>query len=401
MSSPKSQINDNNNQELQYMIVLFRHGDRTAIRRYPFETVQWKWDYGKLTISGMKQAFKFGQYLQPKVGQLLKREPEVDDVEVYSTDFDRTYDTANCVLLGLYTKGQDEVKLQDNFEECKECRPNGTRSNTACLSQCMSLKQPPPLTPPIKEVDNRILVQMDYCKGWWEDIQRLESSSFWNLMSKKNFESALKFVQTINGDEPQLCQTQPVREKMCQDINLDAVERVWGNLQCSIAHDSTYIEGYKNEYVDSMLREAALYVWHSRFNSTHGQKVGKHAGGILLSEILGRLQKFSDGQMQEVQPAQNDSRIVFYSAHDTTIMSLLSALQTSTSVHIPQYVSHVIFELWRDVEEGQPYVHISYDNQPLDWFACPGAECMLEDLISATADFTMSIDECVEAEHSF
>eukprot|EP01023_Acetabularia_acetabulum_P023297 TRINITY_DN22818_c0_g1_i3.p1 TRINITY_DN22818_c0_g1~~TRINITY_DN22818_c0_g1_i3.p1 ORF type:complete len:453 (+),score=59.48 TRINITY_DN22818_c0_g1_i3:162-1520(+) len=396
-----SSVEQNDKQELQYLIALFRHGDRTAIRRYAFETVQWKWDYGKLTISGMIQAFKFGRYLNAKIEYLLGRKPNINDVEIFATDVDRTFDTGNCVLLGIYARDSIQKKdLQADLETCRRCRPNsGTRSPPECLSQCMGIKTASPEVPVIQTADERILLQMDVCKGWWDDTNKLEESSMWNLMSKKNFENALEFIRNITHNESTICQIAPQPQhgckNMCQDINLDAVERVWGNLQCAISHEQTYIDGYTNDYISDMLTDAALYVWHSRFNSTHGQKVGKHAGGILLHDILDRMQNFNSEEAEIQMDGQNKSRVLLYSAHDTTIMSLLSALQMSTSAHIPEYVSHVIFELWRDREDGSKQIVVTYDNQMLDWFACPEGKCLLEDLVSATADFTMTFDDCI------
>lgn len=108
--------------------------------------------------------------------------------------------------------------------------------------------------------------------------------------------------------------------------------------------------------------------------------------------------------------ADNAAKMTIYSAHDTTVFSLLAALGATADSPLPGFTSHVSLELWEshkcdDTHEFSVrllYNHLPYDapdapgHQTLLTVspACDQGECSLDDLISGTSDSVMAPEDC-------
>ena len=65
-------------------------------------------------------------------------------------------------------------------------------------------------------------------------------------------------------------------------------------------------------------------------------------------------------------------KFVLYSAHDTTLVSILSCLGSSIN-QAPQFASNLVIELWDDLN-----IKILYNDQPLDIVDWKDGKCSLE-----------------------
>jgi hypothetical protein len=91
--------------------------------------------------------------------------------------------------------------------------------------------------------------------------------------------------------------------------------------------------------------------------------------------------------------------MTIYSAHDTTVFSLLAALGATETAHLPGYTAHIVAELWEsraDCEEAPSFsVRLQYDDTVLkDAAVCKGGHCTLQDLLKATKQITMDPKDC-------
>lgn len=95
------------------------------------------------------QAFQLGQRLRERYCNAtgLPAVPQ-NATTVFSTDVDRTVDTAHALLLGLLM--QDAAVDARPPEKCG-CRPqHGARSSTECVAQCLQLPGTPPQLPAVQ-----------------------------------------------------------------------------------------------------------------------------------------------------------------------------------------------------------------------------------------------------------
>ena len=60
-------------------------------------------------------------------------------VTTYSTDIDRTVDTAHALMLGLLSNDTESVLNEDLPGRCKCRQDHGVRSTVECVSECLQL----------------------------------------------------------------------------------------------------------------------------------------------------------------------------------------------------------------------------------------------------------------------
>jgi hypothetical protein len=85
-------------------------------------------------------------------------------------------------------------------------------------------------------------------------------------------------------------------------------------------------------------------------------EVPKAQGGIMLKTIIDRMNQKARGALT--------GRYYAYSAHDSTLMAILSTFGFSAYDYnrnlIPSYASCLLVELWRRSSDNTPYVRIFY-----------------------------------------
>lgn len=108
LQSRSTHSTSNGKSTLRLVHIVYRHGDRSPTHGYPFDPVKesdWPQGYGQLSKLGMDQEFQLGQYIRDlyinKLG-FLPVNYNRTKVFVRSTDMDRTLMSAYCVLAGLY-----------------------------------------------------------------------------------------------------------------------------------------------------------------------------------------------------------------------------------------------------------------------------------------------------------
>jgi hypothetical protein len=95
--------------------------------------------------------------------------------------------------------------------------------------------------------------------------------------------------------------------------------------------------------------------------------------------------------------------MTIFSAHDTTVFSLLAALDETDGRPSPYFTSHVILELWQPREESAApsdlLVRASYDGKllPLSSFGCRDDICSLERFADQARQEHRAVHSCLQA----
>jgi hypothetical protein len=144
-------------------------------------------------------------------------------VQAFSTDYDRTVDTARALLLGLFSEPASQpsgggVTAPALPGHC-ECRQDhGVRSPTACIAKCLRLKSPPlkhvPDVQVRKKNDDVAMLQAQLCSGWSEWVQQMKTRAVWRDAPHGKLESVAHMVDRLAGDKP-LVQAWQWPEKVC------------------------------------------------------------------------------------------------------------------------------------------------------------------------------------------
>jgi hypothetical protein len=90
--------------------------------------------------------------------------------------------------------------------------------------------------------------------------------------------------------------------------------------------------------------------------------MGKLGAGLLVNDIR---ERFNNSRTtHKVSNSKSDHRFVLYSAHDGTLLALMSALNLK-HLAVPHYASHLAFELYFDKSTSQYVLSLVYDDERL------------------------------------
>ncbi|TRY64358.1 hypothetical protein TCAL_00857 [Tigriopus californicus] len=301
--------------KVKFVTVIYRHGDRTPIDPYPTDPYkdasEWPVGFGQLTVRGKQMQYALGQYLRARYGQLLGQKYGESLIYVRSTDFDRTLMSAGSNLAGLFP-------------------PIGTEVWNDQL-----LWQPIPIHTVPGDIDN-LLSNHAKCP-------RRDKAQDEVLASDE--------VHKLNQQHKELYGY--LTEHSGTSItNMVEVDYIYDTLFIERIYNKTLPKWTQSVFPDKMkyLRDLSFIV------STWTRELKRLTAGPLISDILTTFRK--------IQSGENPRKMHMYSGHDTTIASLLNALELLDPVVAPPYASSVLVELLSTFKPHQPkyFVRILYRN---------------------------------------
>ncbi|KAM4825304.1 testicular acid phosphatase [Thomomys bottae] len=324
---------------------VFRHGDRAPLASYPTdphkESVSslWPRGLGQLTREGIRQQLELGRFLRRRYKAFLSPEYRREEVYIRSTDFDRTLESAQANLAGLFPEA-----APGNPEADWKPIP----VHTVPVSEDKLLRFPMRSCPRYHELLRESTEAAEYqeaLEGWTDFLTRL--SNFTGL--------------TLVGE--------PLRKAW----------KVLDTLICQRAHGLTLPSWASPDVLRTLAQISALDIG-AHVGPPRAAEKAQLTGGILLDAIL---TNFSRAQRLGLP-----LKMVMYSAHDSTILALLGALGLyDGKTPTPPYAACLAFEFrrcLRDEEDdgGNITVSLFYRNDtsrpplPLSLPGCP-APCPL------------------------
>ncbi len=306
-------------EKLLFSIDLIRHGDRTPTSEIPNAPHHWQEGLGELTEKGINQEIQLGKKLREKYvtrAHLLPENYKPGSIYVRSTNIKRATSSANSLLLGLYP-------------------PNKRDS----LNQKITIE-----TVPIDK-DNLLLVKPS------KNIFALTKVFFVSHQSWKiktvNIKSKLKYWSAQTGIKLN---------------NFQQLDSLADNLYIRNLHHIPLPKGISSNDASEII---ALSEW-AQINYFKLKEITYPTGRVFIKTAS----KYFDQSIQNNSPL----KYVLYSAHDSSIMSVMTTLGAPLN-EIPHYASSLNVSLFK--RKSNYYVRISYNNKLVKSPQCEENYCTL------------------------
>ena len=258
---------------------------------------------GQLTTIGQQQTYDFGKYLANEYIEnrsFIAPRYGSDEIYVRSTNMPRTIQSAVCVVAGLFGK---EKTTEPILIHTKDIRREDQIPNVLACAKLVKRLHLHRNNPPaiMKKEQDEINIKMGIKEG----------------------------VKPLNFIE--------IHDIMC----------------CRLAHQfflPTELLEQEELITKNAMHSMLQILGINRIEGT------KNAVGSFLETLCCRINETIEGRCKY--------KMLMYSAHDTTIISLLTVLGVYDGKHCPDFAANIVFEIYKS-EGGQRLVRVLYNGRPV------------------------------------
>ena len=302
------------NLTLEFVQIIWRHGDRSPIMFYPNDPYlnYWPQKPGMLTQEGMRQHYALGTYLRERyMPQFLNYHYLRNETYVLSSNVDRAIESAQSNLAALYAPKDWQV-WDSNLNW-----------------------QPVPIHTIPADEDHFLDVPMESCPRFEKidlDFHNSHEYQEYNKTIWPFLEQLSKFTGAF--------------------LTLDNNSFIYDNLVCDQEHDLK-LPSWATPEIMKQFEQSANFEFYNLFRTKEQQRL---SGGTLFKSIRN---VFKDKIENNVERKLAD-KMVIYSAHDTTLIALTRLLDVFNYLR-PPYASALLFELYSDADKNY-FVKLLYRN---------------------------------------
>ncbi|NWT50757.1 PPAP phosphatase, partial [Erythrocercus mccallii] len=306
--------------ELKFVVVLFRHGDRTPIVNFPTDLhkeSEWPQGFGQLTKTGMQQLFELGQYVRKRYSTFLNSTYNRQEFYIQSTDYDRTIMSAQSYLSGLFPPTSSQIWNPE------------------------LLWQPIPVHIFQKTTEQRLNFPLPNCPHYDELQQETQTSKEF----QNRIQPYMDFLQTMAVNTG----LELNHLKLLDNFQL---WNTYDTLHCEGIHNYTLPVWATEDVINKMEKLAELSLL-SLFGVYKTEEKSRLQGGVLVNIIL--------NSIKQAVNSSKPRKMEVYSAHDTTVGALQIALNIFNG-KLPPYAACQFFELYQESNGQQYSIEMHYRN---------------------------------------
>ncbi|XP_071111984.1 prostatic acid phosphatase-like [Haliotis cracherodii] len=333
---------------LKLVNLVYRHGDRSPTMTYPKNpnhvNETWPEGLGWLSTLGMQEQYSLGSFLRRRYTGFLSDQYIHTEIRVNSSDVERCLMSAYSNLAGLYPPSGDQM----------------WNSNISW--------QPIPVHTRPAEEDRELNMGED-CPKY---DQLYDASLKSNRVKKEEAENKefYEFITRVTG------------------VSHESIADIWqiaDSLFCEKQHNVTW-PTWVNSTIYKKLRDLEAWGFDLMFR---GKEESRLKGGPLLRDWISLAKEKIKNQ------TANIVKMNMFSAHDTTVAAVLSALSVYNRMS-PPYTATVFMELHQNTS-GDFHVELYFrnttstdpnDDTPPHKLTIPGCEftCPFNQFVSLTSD---------------
>lgn len=387
-----------NKSKLLFVLEVFRHGAREPLKDY-WNAKDFK-HWGELTGVGMRQHYNLGTFLREiyiKKYKFLSEEYDPYEIYVRSTDVNRTIQSAESHLLGLFPLGTGP-KLPNNLDPLFE--------NPPFLKSFLNLKhhksalpakfQPVPLHILPESEDKVLAPTNDNCLApsiFWE---MAINSPYYKNISEKYKSTTYLLGKILNMSDNQI-----------KNLSLQNVHDIYDVFICDL-------------YAAMPLPDISLDLWQNLTIIYNLVKFYDLTGNIdalkfyvtpFFNEVLESLSLKVTGKTKKL-------KWKMYSAHDTIMTIIMGALNLtnyqcledkiitgqSTSLNcetVPEFAANLIIELHREKESEEKYVKVRYNGNYVYLCEKKKNKCSYDEFILRLKNYLVDFDKICNGGSNF
>ncbi|XP_030756924.1 venom acid phosphatase Acph-1-like [Sitophilus oryzae] len=347
---------DSNEDTLQLVHVLFRHGHRNpdAVSLYPkgpyYNESFYPEGYGQLTNEGKMTEYTLGTELRKRYDKFLGDTWNINYLEARSSDYNRTKMSLQLMLAALYPPKGSQIWSQLPW-------------------------QPIPFNY-VPTSQDKELFPFDACINKYEALmkeitQRPDISKYFNNRYGETFDIL----------------TERAERKM------DIVQAFFLYVGFYIQEELGYsLEDWTKSVYPEPLHSAAVDMYYIMTNNTEIKSI---ISGYLLKKILSDTKAKIDNQ---IQPSQR--KMFIYSGHELNVATMLLSLNAYKLSDVPPYGSYILFELHLiNGVHGIKLFYQNYKNEEPIQLKLPGCDsfCPFQEFYKLVDEILPKSDEdCYE-----
>jgi lysosomal acid phosphatase len=323
-------------EKLIFAIDVIRHGDRSPAHDYPGSKDQWPEGLGQLTPLGMNQEYLLGISLRAMYVDQYHLLPEhftANTIYVRSSDYDRTLESAQALLTGLYPPGTGPM-----LEDDKPALPAAV--------------QLVPINTVPQETDSLLIPYNDSAQYYALLQHYVFDTDGWK---EKTAELAPKFPAWSAATGMTI-------------TNLYQLSAVADILFVEREHKIALPPDLSSDDVQTIIDAGQWAMVYAYQNKNVSEAIGRN----LLSAISADISAASENK--------SASKYILFSAHDNTLMSEMKLLNVPLD-EVPHYASNLNFSLF-EIKPETYIVRIHYNGQPVILPDCGTVDCPLKQFLS-------------------
>ncbi|KAJ2954475.1 hypothetical protein O0L34_g2754 [Tuta absoluta] len=301
---------------IKYAAVIFRHGDRTPVDLYPTDPYNnesfWPVRFGELTNVGKQQHYVLGQWFRKRYSHLLSKDFDPKQIQVRSTDVDRTLMSAQANLAGMYPPVGKSIWNKE------------------------LMWQPIPIHT-MPEAEDEVLAMKKNCNAYNREMERYTQTAEYK-QHLANYQSLMNYLSAYTG------------EKVKDYVDMLAI---YSTLYIETLNNMTLPSWTQTVYPDK-LKEPACYSFGT---SAATPLLARLRAGPILKAIMEKVHR----AMIPKTGDQNPLKLSVYSGHDYTIGTVLTALGLFDG-NCPVFTATILIELIQDTTTNDHYIRIAYRN---------------------------------------